>query len=42
MRAAADRHDIGVALDEPDAVHLDAEPFADALRKARFVALAAR
>ena len=42
MRAAADRHDVGVALDQPDAVDLDAEPFADALRKAGLVALAAR
>ena len=41
MRAAADRHDVGVALDEPDAVDVDAEPFADALREAGLVALAA-
>ena len=41
MRAAADRHDVGVALDQLDAVDIDAEPFADALREARLVALAA-
>src|SRR6185437_14477817 len=42
MAAAADRNDVGVALDELDALERDAEPFGDALREARLVSLAAR
>ena len=42
MRAAADRHDVGVALHELDLLERHAEPLADALREARLVPLPAR
>ncbi|HEX9535449.1 MAG TPA: hypothetical protein VF924_08240, partial [Stellaceae bacterium] len=42
MRAGADRHAVGVAGDEPHAIGPHGEPFAEQLRKARLVALAAR
>ena len=42
MRAAADRHDIGITLQEAYPFEGDAEPLADALGKARFVPLPAR
>ena len=42
MGAAADRDDIGVALDQVDAIERHAEPFRDALREAGAMALAAR
>ena len=41
-RAAAGLHPIGVAGDKPDPLGIDAEPFADDLREARFVPLARR
>jgi len=40
--AAADRNDVGVALDQRDAIDRYAEPLADALRETGLVALAAR
>ena len=42
MGAAADRNDIGVALDQVDAIERHAEPFSDALGEAGLMALAAR
>ena len=42
MRAAADRHPVGVAGDEPHTVERYAEPFGHQLRKAGFVALPVR
>ncbi len=42
MRAGADRDAFGVASDEPHAIGPHREPFAEQLRKARLVALAAR
>ncbi len=42
MRAGADRHAVGIAGDEPHAIGPYREPFPEQLRKAGFVALAAR
>jgi hypothetical protein len=42
MRAGAERYAISVAGDEPHAIGPHGEPFAEQLRKARLVALAAR
>ena len=42
MRAGAVLHAIGVAGHQPNAIRRNAEPFAEQLGKARFVALAAR
>src|ERR1035437_4453509 len=42
MRAAADRHDVSITLQEAHPFEWDAEPLADALGKARFVPLPAR
>ncbi len=42
MRAGADRDAVGVASDEPHAIGPHREPFAEHLRKACLVALAAR
>ena len=42
MRTGAESDPVGVAGDEPHAILRHAEPFADQLRKAGLVALAAR